>query len=131
MHQHHYSHYEELNREVASFESKENFASPAAAKAALEKVESRQAQVCQGHLHGNPGCPCLYFCDVRAALRYAALGSQDPWASVREERRRSAARKYLNRGRELAGRIHRSRLPEKTAEAAGNLLGSAYKYFLG
>jgi len=131
MHRHHYNHYEELNREVAAFEIKKNFASPAAAKAALTEVERRQMQICEGHLHGNPACPCLAFCDVKSALRHAALGSTDPWAAVREDRRRHTARITLNRGRGLAQRIHRSNLPEKTAEMAGSALGAAYKYYLG
>ena len=119
------------HRRVAEFEAAENFASPAAAKAALEEVEAERVRVCEGHYHGNPGCPCLLFSEVGSALRYAALGNNNPWEMVRAKRREHKMLMRIRQGRNLSARMHRSLHPEIAAKTAGKCLGEAYKHYLG
>lgn len=127
---HHHSNHEHHMRKCAEFEVEENFASPFAAKVALEEVKEEQARVCEGHVGGNPGCPCLIFAEIHSALCYAALGNTDPWAAVQAKRLEHEMLMQLRRGRNLAARLHKSLYPETAAEIAGSCLGKAYKHYL-
>ena len=131
MSQRYYSHYEPHMQKCAEFEAEKNFASPMAARAALEKVKKEKERICEGHVHDNPVCPCLFFSDVESALRHAALGSPDPWAAVYAKRHERKMHAQLRRGRNLAARMHQSLHTDVAARIAGTWLGKAYKHYLG
>lgn len=71
--------YQTLSREAADCvaAAKQN---PDRAPELLKAVKARRREVCEGHYHGNPCCPCLVFLNAEDTLvsMLAASGGENP-----------------------------------------------------